>query len=202
MRFRSAELSVGQVGRDDDRCAVLQYADRLVLAICDGAGGTRRGADAADHVIRAVARCAEAGTFDAVALLRECDETLAESNYGGETTAVVVSVNDQGISGASVGDSGAWLFDDDDPIELTHEQLRKPLIGSGEAIPIAFSRGPLNGTLLLASDGLLKYADISRIREILMTVEIEDAPETLVSAVRLRSGALQDDTTVAVCRRE
>src|SRR5262249_7289847 len=99
--------------------------------------------------------------------------------------------------GASVGDSGAWLIDPF--VDLTSAQKRKPLIGSGRACPVPFA-SPFAGTLLLASDGLFKYAAQSRIRQLAAHPELERIPEMLVDAVRLPSGNLQDDVAVMICR--
>jgi len=60
----------------------------------------------------------------------------------------VINTKNNSIVGASVGD-------------LTEHQYRKPLLGSGAAIPIN-----LDGTLILGSDGLFKYADFSQISQI------------------------------------
>ena len=142
-----------------------------------------------------------AATIDLVGLLRDCDLELLRQGRGGETTAVVAVVDENGINGASVGDSGAWLVESAMHVDLTRQQLRKPLIGSGEAVPVPFGTGPIAGTLLVATDGLLKYGNAARIRQILSTSEFDEGPRLLIDSVRLRSGGLQDDTTVVICRR-
>jgi PPM family protein phosphatase len=198
--FRTAHLSVGQAGAGDDRFVIIADASRVVIAVCDGAGGTGRGGEAAELVISALTR-RSTGVFDAVELLRECDVELAQRGRGAETTAVIVVADAHGVTGASVGDSGAWVVEAASCVDLTHRQSRKPLLGSGEAVPVPFESGPLEGTLLVATDGLLKYASTSRIRDVLTTaVAMEDAAAQLLAAVRLRSSALQDDFTVALCR--
>ena len=59
---------------------------------------------------------------------------------GGQTTGVVAFVRSDGsISGASVGDSVAWLISPAGELtDLTAYQRRKPLLGSGEALPVVF----------------------------------------------------------------
>jgi hypothetical protein len=86
--------------------------------------------------------------FDAVELLRECDLDLAQGGRGIQTTAVVAVVDETSIKGASVGDSRAWLFGSADQVDLTHRQVRKPLIGTGEAWRVPFIR---------AASPLLRY---------------------------------------------
>jgi serine/threonine protein phosphatase PrpC len=125
---------------------------------------------------------------------------LAQSGLGGETTGVVAVIDEDGIIGASVGDSAAWIVDATRHVDLTRRQIRKPLIGSGAALPVPFGHGPLNGTLLVASDGLFKYGNAARIQEIASANEPDAALERLIESVRLRSGQLQDDVAVAICR--
>src|SRR4051812_23775178 len=110
MSFSTACRSIGRSGEGDDRCLALVHADRVVIAVADGAGGTGRGAEAATFLVHKVSERSH-GTFEAVELLRACDMHLAHGGSGGETTAVVAIVGQNGIIGASVGDSGAWIVD-------------------------------------------------------------------------------------------
>ena len=90
-------------------------------------------------------------------LLAKVDKQISDGN--GETTGVVVAVSEQGVVGASVGDSAAWLISEDGFDNLTAAQLHKPLIGSGRAKPASFVRNALGEqVLLLGSDGLVKYS--------------------------------------------
>jgi serine/threonine protein phosphatase PrpC len=203
MTFRTAQLSVGQSGQGEDRATVLLYADRVVIAVADGAGGSGRGAHAAEAVLKLmIERCdAGAGNLDVVDALRDCDLVLAREAAGGETTAVAAIIDERGVVGASVGDSAAWIVEPTSHTDLTQHQVRKPLVGSGQAVPVPFGSGPLKGTLLLGTDGLFKYGNAAQVRQIAMAPDIETIPERLIGSVRLRSGALQDDTTVVLCRR-
>ena len=49
---------------------------------------------------------------------------------------VVVEVVGSILLGASIGDSGAWLIDGSRIVDLTANQRRKPLLGSGYAHPV------------------------------------------------------------------
>jgi PPM family protein phosphatase len=113
---------------------------------------------------------------------------------------VVVALSPAGIVGASVGDSGAWLVTPQGSADLTENQRQKPFLGTGAAIPVPFKARRLDGTLLLASDGLFKYADWERIAEIARETDIQQAAGHLVDLVRLRSGSLPDDVSVILCR--
>ncbi len=125
---------------------------RTVVVVADGAGGTGAGDVAALAVIREI----EAEYLNIhsanewVLFLRQIDCRIGD----GETTAVVVDVRTIGIAGASVGDSRAVIVNDGTISELTANQKRKPLIGSGMAEPIGFICPPLDGLLLLGTDML------------------------------------------------
>lgn len=200
MSWRTAQLSVGQSGRGQDRALVLAYTDRVVLAVADGAGGSTQGAHAAETIIERVQACCEGGAFVPEEILRDCDQRLAREAASAESTAVLITVDARGIVGASVGDSAAWLVTSIDHVDLTGQQVRKPLIGSGRAVPVSFASGPLDGTLVLGTDGLFKYGPASRIRQIATEIVLEAIPQRLIDSVRLQSGALHDDTTVVICR--
>src|SRR5690242_897143 len=117
-----------------DRCAVIELPDRVVLVVADGAGGTGGGAKAAETVVSAVERWVYseesldgAGWCDC---LKEIDIALAGHRHAGESTAVVAAVGPRGIEGASIGDSEAWIINGSEPNRLTRRQERKPLLGS------------------------------------------------------------------------
>jgi serine/threonine protein phosphatase PrpC len=132
---------------------------------------------------------------DCVDFLRGADQRLLKI---GEATAVIAILVDGQVWGASVGDCEAWLISTSGIVDLTRDQRRKPLLGSGHAIPIGF--GPLACTsrLLLGSDGLFKYVPHERIRNLSSSVPLAHAAAVLVDAARLPSGALQDDVAVIV----
>jgi serine/threonine protein phosphatase PrpC len=199
--FDTAKLVLtGTAGQD--RADVIPTNDGVVLVVADGAGGMGGGAEAAEHVIEAVRRAlATFGTLgDPVSVLRAVDRDLA-ARSSGQTTAVVVTASSSSIIGASVGDSSAWLVGENGFIDLTRDQTRKPLVGSGSAVPVAFRHAEaFRGTLIVASDGLFKYAKQERLCAAAQNPELEAVPASLVDAVRLPSGNLQDDVAVIVCR--
>ncbi len=143
-----------------------------------------------------------------IELLLRADDLVASDRDAGESTLVVVAVAEDGrLVGASSGDSGAMVIrlgagdvtggvDD-----LTRGQHRKRRLGSGRALPIAFERAALDGTLLVATDGLFSYAGSEVLVKIIAGHEdLEEAAGALVKAVRLPGGSLQDDVAVAVVR--
>jgi serine/threonine protein phosphatase PrpC len=179
----------------DDRAEAFPRPDGHLLVLADGAGGTSGGSLAADVVLDSSRSFSPSSAADCTALLEDLDRRLTSV---GQTTAVVVVVSEGQIFGASVGDSGAWLVAGTRVTDLTEHQKRKPLLGSGDAVPVGF--GPLAcvGRVLIGSDGLFKYVPYDRIRELVSSLPVVEAPAALVDAARLRSGALQDDIAVLV----
>lgn len=205
LMFKSSTLIVAAGPCGQDRAEIIQHPQGVVLVVADGAGGTSGGDEAADTVITWVRAFANRTTdiFEFKqwgALLTRIDQQIAATN--GQSTAVVASVTPSGIVGASVGDSAAWLVNDSTIDDLTLRQSRKPLLGTGEACPVCFERSAFHGTLLLASDGLIKYAPRDRIAEAAVSGEMESASQSLVDSARMRSGGLQDDVAVILCRSE
>jgi hypothetical protein len=188
-----------------DRVLALTHGDATVLVVADGAGNSRRGAEAAEAVLRGVQDAVASGagleraeTWRAV--LERCDAELVSSGQGGETTAVVACVTPRRVVGASVGDSELWWFQGEQAHALTEHQHRKPLLGSGGARPVAFEHAWRGGTLLVASDGLFKYVDLRRIQEQVGLADVQAVALALAALPRLASGALPDDVGLVLCR--
>ena len=181
---------------DQDRVSVALDPSGLALALADGAGGTSGGRDAAELVV------ADATTDHPAApdaRLRALDATLART-AGGQTTAIIARLApDATVVGASVGDGEAWCARGDRWRELTADQHRKPLLGSGRAVPVVFTAASIDA-LFIASDGLVKYASSSEVQAILAADEPE-LPRQLADAARLPSGALHDDLAIVSVRR-
>jgi len=179
-----------------DRARVFVRPRGLVIALADGAGGTSNGALAAEAFVDAVGATSPETNWSA--MIEAMDSDASRLGHG-QTTAVVVTVDPGGITGCSVGDSGAWLVGDE-VIDLTDGQVRKPLVGGG-CVPFVFHVGPIgNATLLVASDGLLRYGNQHDIAAIARGPDLATAARNLVELVRLPSGALQDDVAVVLCR--
>jgi serine/threonine protein phosphatase PrpC len=70
-------------------------------------------------------------------------------------TVVVVADGAGGVAGGAV-------FIDGLARNLTAEQVRKPLLGEGMALPVGFETQVKECSLLVATDGLWKYLDRTR----------------------------------------
>ena len=185
-------------GRGEDRVEVIPLKGRTVVVVADGAGGVAGGAVAAETVCKAVVeQCHRDITIDWTQCLANIDRQMFGSS--GLAAAVIVEVRDNGsVVGASVGDCEAWTFIDGLARNLTAEQVRKPLLGEGRALPVGFETHVKECSLLVATDGLWKYLDRARIAKAAALRPLEIASETLVAGVRMKSGVLQDDVAIAI----
>ncbi|RKZ49450.1 MAG: hypothetical protein DRR16_06000 [Candidatus Parabeggiatoa sp. nov. 3] len=205
--FFKTDLATAHSENQNQDCAeVIEYPHGIVLIIVDGAGGMSGGREAAEFVIQSiknqlVSKEAFSNPLIWYNILCQIDHQLYVHPLAGETTAVVVAINEEFVCGASVGDSSAFLLQDNNDIELTAQQWHKPLLGSGIAVPTAYGPSPLSGILLLATDGLTKYAPPASIREIVLNNDVEQVANQLIESVRYPSGNLPDDVTVIVCQK-
>ena len=181
-----------------DRAAVLDFAGGKLIVVADGAGGTSGGTEAAQAVVARAADLAPAPNLDWVEWLRALDNELSMMPRCGETTAVIAFISEDTIVGASVGDCGGWMLAFGAWLDLLENQRRKPLLGSGAALPVGFGPYPLGDRVLIGTDGLFKYVDSQRLGELASSNPFELALENLVNAARLASGKLQDDIAVVL----
>jgi len=197
--FESVFVTAPYQRRCEDRVAIFEQGERLVIVVADGAGGSGFGAEAAETVIRELrAAYPQVQTSEGwSALLTQTDFRIG----AGESTVVVVDVRPSGLCGASVGDSQAWLISDGELTSLTQHQHRKPLLGTGNAVPVGFSAPPLAGILLVATDGFCNYVRRPKLMDIIHRAEFVELPRKLLELVRLKSGELWDDATIALCRK-
>ena len=183
-----------------DRAIAIPAATGYLVALADGAGGTGNGAIAAERLIAFVTRmsqdAASADWFDALCAF---DDELSARPSSGQTTGIVAFIESERVRGASVGDSSAWLIGLSGAMtDLTAQQRRRPLLGSGEALPVQFEAERLGNHVLLASDGLFKYATVDRICALATRGAVSEAVDALANCVRLPSGVLHDDVAVVI----
>ncbi len=196
-------LTVPENPENQDRGLIVHDGPRIVLCVADGAGGRSGGAEAASMAVdlaRQNASLLSTGELCAE-VLRKMDTAIAKDPTAGEATCVLAILTPEAIFGASVGDSGGWLIPESGAhLELTQAQQRKPFIGSGSAWPVPFRRPREVGSLLLATDGLLKYTSAERIIAVCRNHSGDVAAAQLIELVRYPSGAFPDDITIILSR--
>jgi len=205
-RVHFASASAAGTRAMEDRFAVLDLGQTLLLVVADGAGGRGGGAQAAEQAVDEIMRRAKANEDRVMDLgfwadvLCDIDRNLMGSRTGGETTLALAVDSPEGIGGVSIGDSAAWLVTERGYENLTENQETRLRLGCAGSGPTPFfSRS--QGTLMVMSDGLWRYSAPRVLCEIARQDPLGAAAGRLVDAVRLRSGAVQDDVTVLLCRR-
>ncbi|MBE7493162.1 MAG: SpoIIE family protein phosphatase [Planctomycetes bacterium] len=193
-------------GSGQDRILWLEGDDLIGVALADGMGGMGGGTLAAESAVQYALEAMNEAPGLIVAsqwpeLFWRLDRRVNTTREAGETTLVALETDGRLVCGASCGDSGAWLVAGDRVVNLTEHQMRKPLVGSGQADPVSFTAELGDGLLLVASDGLFRYTGARNICETVRRVPLPDLPRALVDLVRLKSGRLQDDVAVFVAGR-
>ncbi len=188
-----------------DVAEVFERDDRLVVVIADGAGGIGGGAVASRAVLESVSLAANDRGFPIDDVHRWADllkatDTAVFARGAGQTTAVIVVVGPQGILGVSAGDSEAWVVTASRIDDLTVGQYTRRRIGTGQAAPFIFERTALSGVLLVATDGLLKYASPDVIAKVVRDGAMGFAADQLVELVRLPSRTVTEDVAVVLVR--
>jgi len=185
---------------NQDRGAIIHRESVLVLVVADGVGGRSGAAEAAIMAVEFVRKNAEGlkNAATCVALLHEMDHAIASDRDAGETTCTLAVVDGEHVFGATVGDSAAWVIEHNgEYTNLAEGQPRKPFVGLDGARPFSFSyRIDKSQRLLLATDGLLKYASPEQIADISCKDSLESSVSRLIELVRYPSGDLPDDITV------
>lgn len=208
MPFMYATATASFRAATQDRVAVHDLGETLVIVVADGAGGIPGGAVAADAVNHGVADALTASptcvsdAASVVELLGVLDEAIERMPLAGETTAVIVVARGDEIFGASCGDSSAWLVFDDGHGDLTAEQHRKRRLGSGRAMPVPFERSWTEGTLVVGSDGMFNFVAAEAIFRCVRQMSPDAAARALIEAARPPAGRYADDVAVAVVRRD
>jgi serine/threonine protein phosphatase PrpC len=204
-RYLYAQAAATVRLKPQEAARIFEREDALVIVVADGGGGMR-GGEAASHRLVAVVETAvndERFAYeDLEAWLRLFGETDAglAANRAGETTGIVVVLSARGLIGLSTGDSEAWLVTGDQIDNLTVGQHTRQRLGSSGATPTIFRRPAPREALVVASDGLFKFAARDVIAGIVRAGAVGPAAEQLVELVRLRSGKVAEDVAVVLAR--
>ena len=199
MQVETSQCVLGYRRVCQDAVGVFERLTSTVLVVADGAGGIEDGEVASRSVVELIHRACSASEalVDWVQVLRQADHGMGS----GQSTACVVELHAGGLRGASVGDSGVAMLVDDELVFPSDGQQRKPLLGTGEAVPRPFSAPWSGGLVILGSDGFWNYVRRDRLVADLMFVDFPVLGKTLAEMVRLPSGGLADDTAVLCARR-
>jgi len=172
--------------------------DFFVLA--DGVGGRGGGAMASQLLVDFVRQNVSADNVNRAFilhnLLEAADNELFRHQTAGETTAIVIAIKEDMIYGSSVGDSEAWMIENNEVRILTEGQHQKPFIGSQHASSFSFKRYFPYGTLIVGSDGLFKYTQQNNIIQTVQQATMELSSAALANLTRTKSGHLQDDISI------
>jgi len=202
-QFATAAASSGE--KTEDRTLVTRACDGWLVCVADGTGGGSGAALAAEMFVSGVRRAVEERGLEIrepdafVSLLEDLDHEIKRHPIASETTGIALAITPTSIVGASVGDSRAWLFTADGAVELTADQVRKPRLGSGGALPRWFAT-TAKGTLVVGTDGLFDNAAIADIAAIARAGLAAAAADALIGHLRGRFRALPDDVAVVVGR--
>lgn len=182
-----------------DAAGIFERPQGIVLVVADGAGGIEDGEVASRSVIDTVRQACREPTahVDWRQVLRQADHAVAS----GQSTACIVELTAAGLRGASVGDSGVGFLSGDDLVFPSDGQQRKPLLGTGEAVPTSFTAVWDGSPVIVASDGFWNYVRRDRLLAELRFIDFPVMATTLAEMVRLPSGGLADDVAVACARQ-
>jgi serine/threonine protein phosphatase PrpC len=192
--------------KSQDAAQTFERDGVLVVAIADGGGGMRDGEAASRSLMAIVAGAVDDRDFvlehapSWIDLFRATDTALA-ANGAHETTGLVVVLGGRGLVGISTGDSEAWVVASTTVDNLTVGQHTRHRLGSRRATVTTFQRSLLAGVLVIATDGLFKYAAPDVIARIVRDNAIRAAAQGLVDLVRLRSGKHADDVAVVLVQQ-
>jgi serine/threonine protein phosphatase PrpC len=199
MPIETGQHIIGYRSICQDAAGIFERRESTVLVVADGAGGIEDGEVASRSVIDAVRMaCREATAIvDWTHVLRGADNAIAS----GQSTACVVELTDTALRGASVGDSRVGTLVGDDLEFPSDDQQRKPLLGTGEAMPKPFAMPWSGRPVIVGSDGLWNYIRMDRLLAELRFIDFPVLAKTLAEMVRLPSGGLADDVAVVCAHR-
>lgn len=157
-------------GQGQDRIGIVRLSDAVIVAVADGSGGVSGGAEAAERAIDQVTAFARKNGRASGDSWAALIARIDAMELRGQCALVISEIDERMIIGASVGDCSA------------------------------FSHSLDHGTLLFASDGLVKYARRDDVARIALLDDLDHAAQSLVKLPELRSGDVPDDITVVLCR--
>lgn len=156
------EISAAERTNQDtshDRLCVLRDAHRTLIALADGVDSREAAQKAAARTVSELARCFRSGALPSdprgwVMLLEGIDHAVLSDPEAGETSALVMLVEQGVVLGASVGDSLAYVVGPVGETQLLSGGKQNwPRIGTGIASPRGFGPVQLDGKLITRRAG-------------------------------------------------
>lgn len=201
------ETSATSLRRDggsdnEDAFLIRTVPGGLLVALADGAGTALL---AARRVLRRIERSIADAGRDELTRFGSWKRWLhladAELQGGCESTLVAVVVLGQGLFGAAVGDSRAYLWDRDGGLTILTAEADKHRLGSGRIEPFPIhARLARREILLLLSDGAWTPLPLERCRRTIASCALGPLarlPESIL-AESSRYGRADDMTAIAV----
>ncbi|MDH3655574.1 MAG: hypothetical protein OEN21_15005 [Myxococcales bacterium] len=157
--MKSAKLEINPSQRPShdtshDRLCVLRDAHRTLIALADGVDSREAAQAAAARTVTELARCFCSGVLphdprDWVMILEGSDHAVLGDPDAGETSALVMLVQQGVVMGASVGESLAYVaLAPGEAQLLSVGEQNAPRIGTGLATPFGFGSVQLDGKLI------------------------------------------------------
>lgn len=189
--------------KNDDVISAEMKDGKLVILVADGATGFGFGHVASQSLSNHVAEKLDP-TLSArqmKAFLLEADSAVKTScagdAEGADTTAVLLTISNSRIEGASVGDSQAILFGASH-CDLTYSQRKRPRLGNGGYPQDFTSRIAVGDYLVVATDGLWNRLDLDEVGRICIASNGPDrAVAKLLAYSRTVDGGYDDDISIA-----
>lgn len=195
---------------NEDAVAVRPHPEdprALLCSLADGQGGQVGGAAASRLAVRESLDAASALPVEQLlessawyGIVSAADEAVDDDDEAGLTTLISLCITEEGICGASCGDSAALLIDGEREPWLTENQRKNPPVGSSAARPVTFATrlGP-SWKLLVMSDGVWNYIGWDGVARLAK----QSSGEELIFALRQavldsNGGKLPDDFTAAL----
>ena len=203
--IRIASRSQAKQGKGQDRIKVSRIDSSTVAAVLadgeDEAAVVSGGARAAELVVEKLSQELPADYASLFDSILDLDRRLQVDSQAGLTTVVAVYAVGAEFFGAVIGDSDALLITNGEIRNLGAEKEVEPLLGDGEAFPTMFSGSLTNSVLLLCSDGLSKYIQLSDVLDICSRLDDPSSiADGLLGSVELLGTELQDDVSIVVMR--
>ncbi len=203
--FEYAKIQEGFRAHCEDRSEVYLLDDKIIAVVADGVGGQSGGERAAEMVLEEVR--AKAPTMSDlmnpetwVQFIEQLDKKIFETEGAGQTTVVIFAATTDKFIGVNCGDSGAWRVGETELEDLTEGTEKELFLGCGRVVSKSFS-GAFNGTLLISSDGLYKFAEQDAIMAIVRKEPPKIAASRLFQLVLGNSkGILRGDVALVVAR--